>query len=224
MEDTFADPRTRSSRSRGRGRGGRGRARGRGRGTGRIPPQRRFQDDNLGSNAYRFKEEEEEQDEDVNYDAGLDFEEAAQAMDYQDSEEIDDVKKANGMGFLALDFSNLAKVMGSVPLWVRLGEQSRDALGVSKEASIYDFLESSEDEEKVSSPKQDSVIDRLLEDVNTLSLDGDTSLKQTDPAVVSDSKHDDNMLDKEHKQPNVVNEELQEHDEPDDFDKWLDGV
>ena len=158
--DSFSDPRRRSAR---RGRGGRGGARGttrggrgslrgskrggrgssaphRGRGTSKAHATSRRKLEDLGSNAYGYREPEQvEEDE---FESGIDIEEAALSSmaddPYADTYKLDeDAVHA----LFAVDLGGMEAALQSVPLWVTLGEGSRFTLGIAEEDVVENYLE-----------------------------------------------------------------------------------
>lgn len=151
--DGFSDPRRRSAR---RGRGGRGGLsgttrgsrgssalrRGRGNIRSQVTPRRKTED--LGSNAYRYKEPEPEEENE--FESGIDIEDAAAGSmaddPYTDTYKLDE----DAVGALfAIELTGMEKALGSVPFWVQLGEGSRTTLGIPDNDVAENYLESLSD-------------------------------------------------------------------------------
>lgn len=171
MQDSFSDPRRRSSRKRGgahsgsrrgsRGRGGRG---GRG-GTSRRNAKKM---DNLGSNEYRYREEV---DNEIEYDDGVDFEEATQSFAREEAANVQ-LNDVDLLSELNADFSGLERVLSSVPLWVKLGDSTRFALGVPDTERVHDYLDPLEPIDDLAEVKDTRPFPESLADgVEKLSLD-----------------------------------------------------
>ena len=76
----------------------------------------------MGSNAYRFREEQIEEED---FDTGVDFEQSAAASMYDDPNAVaveDDLVLR-----FTVDLSGMEHALESVPLWVQLGDVSRSS-------------------------------------------------------------------------------------------------
>ncbi|PXF49023.1 hypothetical protein BWQ96_01161 [Gracilariopsis chorda] len=169
--DSFSDPRRRSSRRRGsahsggrrgsRGRGGRGVSRGTSRRNARKV-------DNLGSNEYRYRKDVENEND---YDTGLDFEEATKSSTGEDIEKVR-LSDTDLLSELNADFSGLEKVLKNVPLWVKLGDSTRFALGVPDTETVSDYLDPFEPHDDLPQDVSTRLFpESLLDGVEKLSLD-----------------------------------------------------
>lgn len=251
MADDFSDPRARSTRrGRGRGRGERGKRGGRGGKRGRSVPRTQqgashSRQQELGSNEYRFREREDEESDD--FDAGKDFEEAA-AGKMTDDPQFRPMDPEQFVPEFQVNLDSLNKALGSVPLWVRLGEFSRFCLDVPEDDVIDNYLTplpSDEENERRDSrhepdERADKAAQEFARELANLNFDDEEDKDPTsgreDSTAQTASNATDVALGKEGNRTGnaVVHEELSltknsvsvevAEEEKDDFDQWLDDV
>lgn len=260
--DSFSDPRRRSTRGRGRGsrgggrgalRGARGSSKGRGgRGGGtKRPGLPRRKADELGSNDYRFREPEENEDEDE-FEVGVDIEEAAASSMADDPHaEAYGLNEDVFSGMFSVDLDVMEKALQSVPLWVRLGNISRFALGVADEDVVENYLGPFEDEEEsnVEQFAGKGVVDEFAEALADLNFDDvnedhagtpDQAVSTAEPKLESIGMDDKRILvsnvastsaDNQSASAGMVKNKKSvdtavaiSADVRDDFDEWLDDV
>lgn len=228
--------------ARGRGRGG---GRGGGRGRGKLPSRGRGKrttgtqeqealDQNpLGSNEYRFQNLESS-DSDHDSDSGADFEEAARGSMYDPNAKSKAADDVDVLTELVADFSGLEDVLETVPLWIRLGDQSKGVLGVPPEETIDRYLQPFDvpSEKNAETGKGEDSGQTVLDDIAGLSLDDndtDTLPGQDDVVPIASGPRDESShrvqgsiaLEKNSTSRNTVNEREEPQDE---FDKWLDEI
>ena len=138
--DSFIDPRRRSTRGRGRGsKGSRTRGKPGSSCARRVPGQPGLSSpggEELGSNAYRFREEQIEEED---FDTDVDFEQAAAASMYDDPNAVA-VEDDLGLRFM-VNLSGMEHALETVPLWARLGDVSRFSLGIKDDDVIEKYLD-----------------------------------------------------------------------------------
>lgn len=261
--DSFSDPRKRSARGRGRGSrgGGRGASRGargsskgrggRGGGTKRPGGAPRRKAEDLGSNDYRFREPEENEDEDE-FEVGIDIEEAATTSMADDPHA--DAYRLNEdafSGMFSVDLDGMEKALQSVPLWIRLGDVSRFALGVADDDVIENYLEPFEDEEETNvkplagkgvgdefaealaglsfddvNQEQASTVDQAVSTkepkVESIGMDDKSSVANTAVGSSADKAATSTGTDRNKKSVDAAVALIA--DNRDDFDEWLDDV
>lgn len=261
--DSFSDPRRRSAR-RGRGgrggtrettRGGRGSLRGskrggrgssgprHGRGTPKAHATSRRKLENLGSNAYAYREPEQEEEDE--FESGIDIEEAAlnsMADDpYADTYKLDeDAVDA----LFAVDLGGMEAALQSVPLWITLGDGSRFTLGIAEEDVAENYLEPFDHPRGESGGKQgvNTTMGDFSDALAGLNFDSDYEVVKErasrgcdtggqEPSKPS-SKEASDMTPNAKATSASANEDKPQNsvavdsvsDEADDFDKWLDDV
>lgn len=209
--------------------------------------------EDLGSNAYRYKEPEEVEDEDE-FEVGMDIEQAA-AGSMKDDPHADAYKLDDDpvLDLLSVNVEKMEKALASIPLWVRLGEVSRFALGIADDDLVENYLEPFEDGEEPGSGKEmdeKAVDDEFSEALAGLNFDDDeeqsdnlagnaSNPENSTTKSVSDTLGRDNAVKKvlERKVDDgvastgvgeagnpVENVAESRADQLDDFDEWLDDV
>lgn len=224
--EAYPKPRTRgrgrgSRGGRGRGKGGRGGPSGAARGGGRGR-SRASADLPLDSNYDRYVEHEDAGS-GSSSDDGVDFEVAA-ASGIQshalDSDRPVDVDDLTVLGELAADFSNLGNVLGSVPLWVRLGGgvEVREALGADKTESVVEFLIDKRQPTGVTAALLDEFRGVDIGEGGNKDIDGDEIAVGSAAALSRDDEIPSDAL----REPSAGKATSDEDD--DGFDAWLDGA
>lgn len=249
--DKYTDPRTRSARGRGRG-SGRGRARGRARPNPRSTPHTRSssttsravkrqqpsrnQLNELGSNAYRFRErdpDEEGGEDESEFDVGADFDEVAAASMMDDPSYGKEWERQMFDSRLQVDLKGLESALRDLPLWLRLGEFTRFGLGVSDHDVVENYLDEFEDQDEVGVDNSEHVkmASEFTEALAALSFDdedesGEEHHEDCDVPVRSQEGCTFNTEAKPESQSHSSPQKGVEdsRDEQDNFDKWLSDV
>lgn len=235
--DARSSRRGRGGRGRGRGgRGGRGGTSARSRGgrggrsgdgeRGALRGSRRGrQADDLGTNADRFSKRTEERSDE---EEGVDFEvAAAEGMGDGRVKAKEIAANSDALRELCSDFSALESVLASGPLWVRLGEEFRDALGVPAKDTMARFLEeitSDDADSDVGVAHVPSAASRdLLDEMKQLSVQ-----PAADEEVVPDNNDSMPITNKKGvdsgESAGQIGKAILAQDEEDDFDDWLDDM
>lgn len=178
--------------------------------------------------------EEYEGEENV-FDLGADFAEVASQPMYDPTTSNEELQSnVNLTDELAADFSKLESVLASVPLWVRLGEHSRFALGVSENDKIENYVDplpsESAQHENVEAPQTNDSDTDFLRELAGLSLDEDGTSDDNPPQM--EMKTSSDQHDKSQEDDTSASTAQTKHlplssspsEERDDFDKWLDEV